>query len=88
MTDVGPGPWIAMAALIVAITAVLLTVFGSRTRENKDYLDQLQKRLEAVEEDLERCEARCKELESERNELRSDNYDLMRRIIGMPERKP
>jgi len=80
-----PAWWlIPITALILSVGGLIFTILGLRVKATRDYVEQLERQLTNSQEDLEKCQDHTAQLERERNELRSDNYELLRRMIGMP----
>lgn len=80
-------PWIPAGALIISVGTLLFAALGLRNKATKDYVEQLKDQLAASEEESRKCHELLEQYDRERKELRADNYELMRRIIGMPAKK-
>jgi outer membrane murein-binding lipoprotein Lpp len=69
-----PNSLIALAAIVLSSLTFIATQFGSKRTATAAYVLQLEKRVEALESDLEACSA-------EKNNLRDQNITLLRRLV-------
>lgn len=75
-------PWaIPLAALIVSIAALAYTVFNSRQSATHTYAQQLERRVEHLERELEKALALVAETHKENSGLRDENYALLQRLF-------
>lgn len=68
-------PWaIPLAALIVSIAGIVFTFLSQRATASTAYIQQLERRVEHLERELEHALALVKE-------TREENVDLLRRLL-------
>jgi len=72
-----------VAPLVIAIMAVVLSVWGMRKKATKDRVDAMDKRLDRYYHDLARCEATVRALKTENKTLRKDKMDLLEKVAEL-----
>jgi hypothetical protein len=72
---------IGLGALLAALVPLWATWMTVRARSEYDYTRALEQRLKDAEKRLEACEQVGKEMVETIAELRSENLDLMRRLV-------
>ena len=64
-----PQAWITLAAVVVSAFSLLVSLKMARDKAEESAVDKLEKRIEALESMLERCEQSRRDLQSENREL-------------------
>lgn len=82
-------PWnpvtmIALASMVISLVSCGWMIWGHRQTATKDYVAELEKKIEALHEELELAEARIGHLEEENTRQLRENIELLRRLAQMP----
>ena len=75
-----PNVVIALSSLLVSIVTVIFMLFGQRHTVKTDYVAELERRIEGLEEELKQAEGRIKTLEDHNGSLMRENIELLRQI--------
>jgi hypothetical protein len=85
----GVGPWLTLAALIIAAASLGINALGLRQKTEQSYTDQLEERIEKLEKRMRECEgARERLLEENARtaavniKLATENAELMRELLA------
>jgi cell division protein FtsB len=65
---------IPLAAVIISLTTLIITTLSLRYKASDDYVRELEKKLEKLQNEV-------RELESELSRLKEENYRLLKRIV-------
>lgn len=88
-SDHSNSPWnpvtmIALASMMISLVSCGWMIWGHRQSATKDYVAELEKKIEALQEELESAEARIGHLEEENTRQLRENIELLRRLAQMP----
>lgn len=72
------GPWIALSALIVALSTLVFGLFQYRLVARKDYVGQLEGDIDRLDQRAEKCEAEGKDLRRHVEECEKGRSELLR----------
>ncbi len=72
-----------VAPLVIAILAVILSVWGMRKKATKDRVDAMDNRLDRYYHDLAKCEETVSALKAENKTLRKDKMDLLEKVAEL-----
>ena len=70
-----------IAAIVTSVLTLAITLAGLRSKASHDYVETLEKRLKACEDDCKLTHAALIESEKERNRITGINIDLMKRLF-------
>jgi hypothetical protein len=86
----GVGPWITLAALLIAAASLITNAIGLRQKTAQSYTDELKERVEDLEGRMEKCEGARERLVEENArtaavniQLATENAALMRELLDM-----
>jgi predicted RNase H-like nuclease (RuvC/YqgF family) len=79
----GVGPWITLAALIIAAASLITNVMGLRQKTEQTYTEELERRVEDLEKRMRQCEGARESLAEKNLELARENTRLMRDLLGL-----
>lgn len=74
---------IPLAALVLSCGTLVYTSMINRQRADKEYVDELERRIEILERNEDRLEEDLNLCRKGRGDLQADNYRLMTRIFAL-----